>query len=160
MTDTQPNGVLRTMPLAKISVAEGFNPRSEFERRELDRLAESIGRDGLLQPLVVTEDGDGCRLIAGERRYRAAQQAGLAEVPVVVRELAGDGDDLALALVENIAREELTPAFSLRTIAQALRRGRGERRAILRKAGTVARNEARRRRAAGRAPAESVRRPT
>lgn len=85
-------------------------PRHRFDAAALDELASSIAEHGVLQPLLVAEDGDrGYVLIAGERRLRAAEKAGLAAVPAVVRErLDGEGE-LALALVENLQRSDLTP---------------------------------------------------
>jgi ParB family transcriptional regulator, chromosome partitioning protein len=87
----------------------GFNPRDRFERKQLDELARSIAIHGLLQPLVVAENGDGYRLIAGERRYRAAQLAGLEQVPVVVREPDEGSSGFELAIVENVERVDLDP---------------------------------------------------
>jgi ParB family chromosome partitioning protein len=76
----------------------------------LDELAESIRTQGIFQPLVVTIENDGTySIIAGERRFRAAQRAGLAEVPVVVRQGLDDRGRLELALVENLQRADLNP---------------------------------------------------
>ena len=83
-------------------------PRRKFDETTLDELATSIRNQGLLQPLLVRRDGKGYRLIAGERRWRAAQRAGLTEVPVLVRE-ATDTEAFELALVENLQREDLSP---------------------------------------------------
>ena len=86
-----------------------FQPREAFDDPGLDELASSIRDKGVLQPLVVRHAGEGrYELIAGERRLRAAQRAGLERVPVIVRE-ADDGEALELALVENIQRENLNP---------------------------------------------------
>lgn len=82
-------------------------PRRRFDPDALDALAESIRRHGLLQPLVVRREAHGYELIAGERRLRAAQRAGLEDVPVVVRE-ATPPERLELALIENLQREDLT----------------------------------------------------
>jgi ParB family chromosome partitioning protein len=101
---TVPQGEQRTVALKEIHVAEQFNPRRRFEQKQLDELARSIALHGLLQPLVVAADDDGYRLIAGERRYRAAQLAGLEEVPVVVRASDGSSAGLELAIVENVER--------------------------------------------------------
>ncbi len=89
-------------------VANPDQPRRRFDAETLDALAESIRRHGLLQPLVVRRTERGYELIAGERRLRAARQAGLDEVPVVLRE-ADPPARLELALIENLQREELTP---------------------------------------------------
>jgi ParB family chromosome partitioning protein len=85
-----------------------LQPRTTFDEKGLDDLAESIRSQGVVQPLVVTPQPDGAfTIVAGERRWRAAQRAGLAQVPVVVREVAGDRDLLELALVENLQRQDL-----------------------------------------------------
>lgn len=98
-----------------------FQPRTEFDDDRLDELAESIRSQGVVQPLVVTPLGGGeYTIVAGERRWRAAQKAGLAEVPVVVREVAGDRELLELALVENLQRADLNAveeAEAFRTLA-------------------------------------------
>ena len=84
-------------------------PRKDFERQPLEELAASIEANGILQPLVARTTGEGpLELIAGERRWRAAQIAGLETVPVIVRE-ASDSQVLELALVENLQREDLNP---------------------------------------------------
>ena len=85
-----------------------YQPREVFEDRAIDELAESIRKQGLLQPLLVRRADDGYQLIAGERRLRAAQRAGLSEVPVTLR-VADDRESLELALVENLQREDLNP---------------------------------------------------
>jgi ParB/RepB/Spo0J family partition protein len=121
---TVPHTEQRTVALAQIHVDEGFNPRDRFEQKQLDELARSITLHGLLQPLVVAEHADGYRLIAGERRYRAAQLAGLHEVPVVVREPAEGSSGFELAIVENVERVELDPVEE----AKAYRRLMDERR--------------------------------
>jgi ParB/RepB/Spo0J family partition protein len=102
--ETVPQAEQRTVALAEIDVAEGFNPRDRFDRKQLDELARSIALHGLLQPLVVAQNGDGYRLIAGERRYRAALLAGLAQVPVVVRRPDERSSGFELAIVENVER--------------------------------------------------------
>jgi ParB family chromosome partitioning protein len=83
-------------------------PRRHFDDDALETLAASIRQRGLLQPLVVRRIPEGYELIAGERRLRAAQRAGLESVPVVVRE-ADPQERLELALIENLQREDLTP---------------------------------------------------
>lgn len=89
-------------------VVNRFQPRRDFTEEPLDQLAHSIRQNGVLQPLIVRRMGDGFELIAGERRWRAAQRAGLEVVPVVVRD-ADDREALELAIVENIQRENLNP---------------------------------------------------
>ncbi len=88
--------------------ASPFQPRRRFDEAKIDELAASIRNQGIIQPLVVRPKGDGFELIAGERRWRAAMKAGLARVPVVVRE-ASDIEALQLAMVENLQREDLNP---------------------------------------------------
>lgn len=83
-------------------------PRQRFDDDKLDGLAVSIKDKGVLLPLLVRREGRGYRLIAGERRWRAAQRAGLKEVPVLVDE-ADDDEAFELALIENIQREDLNP---------------------------------------------------
>jgi ParB family chromosome partitioning protein len=85
-----------------------FQPRKEFAPEALQELADSIKEQGIIQPLIVRQKPDGFELIAGERRWRAAQLAGLNEVPVIVRE-ADDRAVLELALIENLQRENLNP---------------------------------------------------
>jgi ParB family chromosome partitioning protein len=83
-------------------------PRQRMDPAELDSLAASIREHGVLQPILVTETLDGYQLVAGERRFRASQQAGLERIPAVIRQLA-DRDQLELALVENLQRADLGP---------------------------------------------------
>ena len=94
-------------------------PRKDFDEASLQELTDSIAKYGVLQPLLVRPIGDtGYQLIAGERRWRAARLAGLTEVPVVVRELS-DEEAAAIALIENLQREDLNPveeAFGLRKL--------------------------------------------
>ena len=85
-----------------------FQPRKDFDEQALADLAASIREQGIIQPLVVRTKGDKFEIIAGERRWRASQQAGLREVPVIVRE-ADDATVLELALIENLQRENLNP---------------------------------------------------
>ena len=92
-------------------VPNRFQPRGQMDDARLDDLARSITANGVIQPIVVRRDGDQFQIIAGERRWRAAQKAGLLRVPVVVRDVS-DGQDrslLEMALVENIQRENLNP---------------------------------------------------
>ena len=86
-------------------------PRHRFEDTRLDELAQSIKTNGVIQPIVVRKVDGGYRIIAGERRWRAAQRAGLTRVPVVIKEVAAGSDAqlLEMALIENIQREDLNP---------------------------------------------------
>ena len=101
------NGRLRQVPLDRIRPGP-FQPRSVFEPESLGELADSIREQGVIQPIMVRPVGDGFEIIAGERRWRAAQQAGLDDIPVIVREV-DDEVAVALALIENIQRENLNP---------------------------------------------------
>jgi len=83
-------------------------PRKDFNPDSLAELAQSIKQKGIIQPVLVEDTGDGFLIIAGERRYRAAQMAGLTEIPVLVREFSDD-DKLEIALIENLQREDLNP---------------------------------------------------
>ena len=95
----------------------GKQPRRHFDSASLGGLADSIRNQGLVQPVVVRPRLEGgYELIAGERRWRAAREAGLATVPAVVRE-ADDRDTLLLGLVENVAREDLSPVEEARAYA-------------------------------------------
>ncbi len=99
---------LRTLALADIRPHPG-QPRRYFDEEALDDLARSIAQRGVIQPVIVRpRKQGGYELVAGERRWRAAQRARLHEIPAIVRELS-DPDTLALALIENIQREDLNP---------------------------------------------------
>ncbi|RMH17721.1 MAG: ParB/RepB/Spo0J family partition protein [Acidobacteria bacterium] len=114
-------GGLTTLPVESLE-PNRFQPRNRFDESSLEELAASIRSQGVVQPLVVTDRGDGrYTIIAGERRWRAARRAGLAEVPVVVREVADDQQLLELALVENLQRADLNAieeAEAYRMLAQ------------------------------------------
>lgn len=84
-----------------------FQPRTEFDREALESLAQSIKEKGVLQPLLVRKKNDKYEIIAGERRWRAAQLAGLDEVPVIVKDL-NDSETLEIAIIENLQRENLS----------------------------------------------------
>jgi ParB family chromosome partitioning protein len=85
-----------------------FQPRKAFSDEQLQELVDSIREKGILQPLLVRRKSDGYELIAGERRWRAAQRAGLREIPILVRDVS-DSEMLELSLIENIQRENLNP---------------------------------------------------
>src|SRR5829696_781779 len=86
-------------------------PRLQLDEAKLEELAQSIRSNGIIQPILVRRTGTSYRIIAGERRWRAAQRAGLHKVPVVVRDVAEGSEQqlLELALIENIQRENLNP---------------------------------------------------
>lgn len=83
-------------------------PRKDFDDASISELTSSIKEKGIIQPLVVRQTGSGYEIIAGERRWRAAQKAGLAKIPVIVKE-ASDREVVELALIENLQREDLNP---------------------------------------------------
>lgn len=85
-----------------------YQPRKMFTDARLDELVSSIKEKGIIQPIIVQKTDSGYELIAGERRWRAAQKAGMEKIPVIVKEVTGEGS-LELALIENIQRENLNP---------------------------------------------------
>ena len=112
---------LRSVPIAFIQASPN-NPRKLFREEELQDLARSLREKGLLQPLVVRPiigSNDRFELVAGERRWRAAQRAGLHEVPVLIRDLL-DGEALEIALIENIQRSDLNPLEEARAYSQLM----------------------------------------
>jgi ParB family transcriptional regulator, chromosome partitioning protein len=106
--EEKPREALLTLPVARIRPGR-YQPRTKMDQQALAELAASIRSQGLMQPLLVRAvDRDRYELIAGERRWRAAQMAGLDEVPALVREVPDDAA-LAMSLIENIQRENLNP---------------------------------------------------
>lgn len=100
----------RTVPIGQLS-PNPYQPRRHFDETELRDLADSIRANGIIMPILVRRRGDAedsYEIVAGERRWRAAQLAQLHEVPVIVRDLS-DGQSLELALIENIQRQDLNP---------------------------------------------------
>lgn len=107
---------LRHLPVELLQ-PNPHNPRKHFDAGELEDLARSIREKGLLQPLVVRPKPDGhYEIVAGERRWRAAQQAGLHDLPAVIRELS-DQETLEIALIENVQRSDLNPLEEARAYA-------------------------------------------
>ena len=98
-------------------VPNPFQPRTRFSELELDELSDSIRQHGVMQPVVVRQTVRGFELIAGERRWRASQRAGITEIPAIVRDL-DDQQVAALALIENIQREQLTAIEQARALAR------------------------------------------
>ncbi len=109
LIEQQP-GPVQKLPVGSLE-PNPFQPRTDFDESDLVELAASIRSQGLIQPIVVTSAKQAGRwwIVAGERRWRAAQRAGLTEVPVAVREVKDDQELLELALVENIQRSDLNP---------------------------------------------------
>jgi ParB family chromosome partitioning protein len=96
-------------------------PRSHFDDRSLNELAMSIRENGIVQPVLVRPNGSRYELVAGERRWRAAQVAGLERIPAIVREIPND-KVLELALIENIQREDLNPIEEARAYQNLIER--------------------------------------
>jgi ParB family chromosome partitioning protein len=111
-------GELQQLPVGAIR-PNRRQPRRRLDSESVSELAESVRVQGVVQPVLVRPAGDGYELIAGERRWRAARSAGLATIPAVVRE-AEDRDALLLALVENVARENLSAVEEARAYATLL----------------------------------------
>jgi ParB family chromosome partitioning protein len=109
---------VQRVPLTRVRPCP-FQPRKEFSAEALRELADSIKEQGIVQPLIVREQNGHLELIAGERRWRAAQLLGLAEVPVIIRE-ADDRAVLELALIENLQRENLNPMEEAQGYAQLI----------------------------------------
>src|SRR3954466_9929765 len=107
-----------------IAVAEiiptPLQPRTVFRDDNLQELVDSIKQHGIIQPLICRKNGERFELIAGERRWRAAQRVGLTEAPVIVR-TASDQDVLELALIENLQREDLNPIEEATAFAKLAR---------------------------------------
>lgn len=106
-------GALRQIPIGQIA-PNPFQPRSNFDPEKIKDLADSIREKGILQPVLVRSKGTGFELVAGERRWRAAQQAGLHEVPAILREL-DDREMLEAAVIENVQRDDLNPVEEARS---------------------------------------------
>jgi ParB family chromosome partitioning protein len=98
---------VRRIPLAELR-SSPFQPRQEFDEARLSELAASIRQSGVLQPIIVRPSAIGYEIVAGERRVRAARDAGLAEIPALVRQY-GDHEVVLLSLVENVQRSDLNP---------------------------------------------------
>jgi ParB family transcriptional regulator, chromosome partitioning protein len=111
----------RQLPVGEIE-PNPFQPRSRFDDGALQELAASIKATGVLQPVLVRPRPDGFQLVAGERRLRAAELAGLERIPAIVREV-GDQEMMELALIENVQREDLNPideAKAYKTLASSV----------------------------------------
>ena len=110
---------IQSVPIGLVS-SSPFQPRTVFHDEQLQELVDSIHQHGIIQPLIVRQRHERYELIAGERRWRAAQRVGLAEVPVILRE-ASDQDVLELALIENLQREDLNPIEEARAFTRLAR---------------------------------------
>src|SRR5919197_3136129 len=113
-----------TAPAQMVAIDQVQPSREQMRRRfpadSTRELAESIRAHGVLQPILVRRTPDGYQLIAGERRLRAAKQAGLERIPAIVREAVRDEDSLLLGLVENLQREDLDPIEEARGIQRLI----------------------------------------
>ncbi|MGB0496710.1 MAG: ParB/RepB/Spo0J family partition protein [Rubricella sp.] len=119
--DSAPRKDLRQIPIEKIA-PNPDQPRRHFAEAELDELASSIRERGVLQPLILRPDPSGAgrfQIVAGERRWRAAQKAKLHELPAIVREL-DDATVLEIAIIENIQRADLNPVEEARAFRQLM----------------------------------------
>lgn len=111
-----PEDRIEKLPVDQL-VANPYQPRKHFDETALNELAESIKRHGIVQPLVVTPVKDGYQLVAGERRWRAAQLAKLASVPAIIRKRQ-ELEQLEVALIENVQRVDLSPLEQALSIAR------------------------------------------
>jgi ParB family chromosome partitioning protein len=107
VTEQDASGGLRHLDIDRIHRGK-YQPRQNFDQQSLQELADSIRAQGIVQPIVVRPEGNHFELIAGERRWRAAQIAGLQKIPAVIRDLDSKSA-AAIALIENIQREDLNP---------------------------------------------------
>lgn len=112
-------GELRELTLDELQPGR-YQPRTDMDEQALESLAQSIRAQGVLQPLVVRSSDAGYEIVAGERRWRAARLAGLSVVPTVVREI-GDDIAMAVALIENIQREDLNPLEEAAALERLIR---------------------------------------
>ena len=117
VAEPQPGEVLRRLPIDQLQPGK-YQPRREMDEAKLAELSESIKAQGVIQPILVRQvEGGKHEIIAGERRWRASKLAGLDDVPVVVRELE-DRTVIAMALIENIQREDLNPLEEAQALAR------------------------------------------
>ena len=110
---------VQMVPIDQVT-SSPFQPRTVYHHEQLRELVDSIKEHGIIQPLIVRKRGERFELIAGERRWRAAQQVGLTQVPLILRE-ASDQDVLELALIENLQREDLNPIEEANAFARLAR---------------------------------------
>jgi len=120
--EAEPAHALQTIAIDRIRVGK-YQPRTKMDETALNELAESIREQGVMQPILVRPvEGGRFEIVAGERRWRAAQRAGLRDVPALVKNVP-DNSALAMALIENIQREDLNPleeAFGLKRLIDEL----------------------------------------
>jgi ParB family chromosome partitioning protein len=111
-----PKTGVQQVAVSDLKVSE-FQPRKRIDSKALAELTASISEKGVLQPLLVRPTDSGFEIVAGERRFRAAVEAGLSTVPVVVKTL-GDQETLEIAIIENLQREDLSPVEEARAFSQ------------------------------------------
>lgn len=121
VAETPAGPAIQAIPVTRI-VQAAYQPRQVFEPEGLAELAQSIREKGVLQPLLVRPRGEDFEIVAGERRWRAAQLAGLTEVPALIRDLA-DREALEIAIIENLQREDLGPLEEARAYQALLDQG-------------------------------------
>jgi len=114
-----PNNGFAVLPLDEIR-ANPLQPRRRFDQERLQELADSIRLHGVVQPVVVTREAEGYRLVVGERRWRASRLAGLAQIPALIQEYAPQ-NLLEVALIENLQRQDLNPVEEARAFQFLLR---------------------------------------
>lgn len=105
--DLPQNKQVQDLPIAQLH-PNRYQPRRTFSEESIKQLAQTLDEGGLLQPIVVREDGEGYEIVAGERRYRAAKSLGWEKIPAIVNNLS-DAQTASLALIENLQRENLNP---------------------------------------------------
>ena len=116
--DASANKALQNLPVDLIRQSP-YQPRQTMETEALQALASSIRQQGVVQPIVVRKIGDDFELIAGERRWRAAQQAGLQDIPAVIKNV-NDQEAAAIAIIENLQREDLNPLEEAQAFANLI----------------------------------------
>ena len=117
-SDASATKALQNLPVDLIHQSP-YQPRQAIEAEALEALASSIRQQGVVQPIVVRKTGDDFELIAGERRWRAAQQAGLQEIPAVIKNV-NDQEAAAIAIIENLQREDLNPLEEAQAFANLI----------------------------------------
>ena len=116
--DVEERDEVRNIPIDNI-IPNRFQPRTIFDDSKIEELARTIHTHGIIQPIVVREDGDQFEIIAGERRFRAAKSLGWEEIPAIIKNLS-DTETASVALIENLQREELTPIEEAMAYAKLL----------------------------------------
>ena len=110
---------IRELPLNQLQPGR-YQPRTRMDEADLQELADSIAEHGIIQPVICTRQGDGYRLVVGERRCRASRMAGLTHVPVIIEEMT-ESRLLQVALIENLQREDLDPIETALAYSHLLR---------------------------------------